>query len=344
MSELKKQLDFLSNLRNQDEFVIPDDSGIKIFNTPKLEHTKKKKKKKKSIDDVLDETEKFINELKDDDFDYDFETYIEDAIFSEEDENLKTTLVGLGRKYARKHGIDEDESEVNKAFAPQEKELNTLITELTKDRNLVQNDIDKMRSSGYGANRKMLAEMIGAKTQLHNATLAAIKEKNNIKKIKFDIINKSNANKKTNDESESSLNSSKIIQEILSGGQSSLLDSVGGREGSSGCPSDSSLDEDPNLYIDAIENSDEYIQKKYFNSNESSEGDKFIKYENDDVKYILLVDDENNTKNIIAEDKYGNIVPDYPVPSNINELNFSINKDSNIATDQLNRTYEIREL
>lgn len=339
MSEfnLGKKLNYLSDLRGSDNFYIPDDSNIPHIGNK--QSNAKKKKKKKDINDILDESEEFIKEIQDDDFDYDFESYIEDSLSIEEDEELKSNLIGLGRKYARSHAIGEDESEVSKAFAPQEKELNNLLNDVTKDKNDIQDDINKMRSTNYGSNRKTLAEMVDKKTQLHRAELDIIKEKNNIKKIKFDILNKKNANKSNDPEMDTSFQSSKIIQDILGGNHNVLLDSVGGRESIAGCRNN--YNGDPDEFVDSIEESDEYIQKKYFSNKSETDADKFIEYENDDVKYILLIDSENN-KTIMAENKYGDIVPDYPLPSNINELKFEINKDSGTATDQLNRTYEVR--
>lgn len=338
MSELKKQLDFLSSIHNdsEDNISIPENTVFIKPKTVDVSNIKSKKKKKKSIDDILDETDTFIDSLEDDDLGYDFETYIEDALNMEEDEELKTTLIGMGRKYARTHQDDKEDSEVTKAFAPQEKELNTLITELAKDAAAIESDIYKMRSSHQGINRKNLADMITAKTQIHNTTLSAIKEKNNIKKIKFDIINKKNAAKKDIDLSEDSLQNSQLLQSILN--STGLMDNYN-REESSGAPMYD--DYSDTSYIHSIDSNDEYIQKKYFN-NEESETDKYIKYENEDVKYVLLYNEDTKEKKIIAENKDGDIIPDYPVPDKIDELNFSFDRDSSTAIDQLNRKYELR--
>jgi len=342
MSELGKQLDLLSNLRNSDEFVIPDNNskGIRPVSKPNIHTTSKKNKKKKTIDDVLDETDTFIDSLKDKDFDYDFEDYIDDALTFEEDEELKTNLIGMGRKYARTHMDDKEESEINKAFAPQEKELNTLITELNKDAAAIENDINKMRMSHQGVNRKNLADMITAKNQIHNTRLSAIKEKSNIKKIKFDIITKKNANKKDDDGEGMSIQNAHLLQSLLN--NAGLVESVGGRENMSGAPVYD--DGDPNDVLNSMENNDEFIRKKYFNKDvdEETESDKYIKYENEDVHYVLLIDEEKNPSKIIAETKNGDILSDYPVPSNVNELNFIIEPDSQQATDQLNRQYQVR--
>jgi len=246
----------------------------------------------------------------------------------------------MGRKYARTHMDDKEESEINKAFAPQEKELNTLITELNKDAAAIENDINKMRMSHQGVNRKNLADMITAKNQIHNTRLSAIKEKSNIKKIKFDIITKKNANKKDDDGEGMSIQNAHLLQSLLN--NAGLVESVGGRENMSGAPVYD--DGDPNDVLNSMENNDEFIRKKYFNKDvdEETESDKYIKYENEDVHYVLLIDEEKNPSKIIAETKNGDILSDYPVPSNVNELNFIIEPDSQQATDQLNRQYQVR--
>ena len=46
-----------------------------------------------------------------------------------------------------------------------------------------------------------------------------------------------------------------------------------------------------------------------------TDGDKFIQHENEAVEYVLDIDSDDG-KRIYAVNKYGDVVPDYPMPSN----------------------------
>ena len=48
-------------------------------------------------------------------------------------------------------------------------------------------------------------------------------------------------------------------------------------------------------------------------------------------------------RNIYAINRHGDVVPDYPLPSDPNSLNFSINEMTGTAVDQLQRTYLLRK-
>lgn len=252
----------------------------------------------------------------------------------EEDENvrIKSGLVGLGRKYARMHEDDGTASEVDKAFNPQIDKLNSLLVDVTRDTEEIEKDINQIRRLSNGRNYQRMNELIETKATLHNTTLSIIKELSSIEKNKFDI--KSKLNKNNTESMDPSMASGSILQNIFGIGHDALLNSVDGREGSSGAI----------MYDEAPEDSDEYgesIYNKNFPdiSDDESEGDKFIKYENRGVEMILEEFDDG-TKKIYAQDNEGNIVDDYPIPKDIDALTFEINTRTGTATDQLQRKYK----
>jgi hypothetical protein len=260
-----------------------------------------------------------------------------DEIFAnirEEDENqrVKSGLIGLGRKYARLHEDDGTSTEVDKAFNPQIDKLNDLLVEVTRDTDEVEKDINQIRRMINGRNYQRMNELIETKATLHNTTLSIIKELSAIEKNKFDI--KAKLNKDKVSDTDPSLMSGSILQNIFGMGHDTLLSSVDGREGSSGAI----------MYDEAPEDNDDYgamIYNKNFpeDPNEESEGDKFIKYENSGVELVLR-EFENGDKQIYAQDADGNIVDDYPIPSDIDSLTFDINVRTGVATDQLQRKYK----
>ena len=90
---------------------------------------------------------------------------------------------------------------------------------------------------------------------------------------------------------------------------------------------------------------DEEIQRRYFRRDDSygeSDGDKFLKYEDRGVEYVLEVDSDNKVLGVHAEDRDGILIPDYPLPSNINELTFDIDPVAKRATDTMHRNYKLQ--
>lgn len=291
----------------------------------------KKKKKKDKFAKILDKGASLIDKYSDDIIS-DFDLYLENRFTDDEDRDLKNSLIGMGRKYARETTISAETSEIQKAFSASEKTLNRFLEEIEKDKEVLQKDIDTMRM-GRTKNFKTLSELIEVKTQFHNTALSVVKEINSIKKTQLDLKYKSEKNKP--EENSNDIISGKAIQQLFGMGRSNMLSTVGGYEGSSGAFNE---DEGSN---ESAGYDDEIIQQKYFKNKEETDGDKFLKYENLGVEYALILEPDGS-KYIIAEDKNGNIVPDYPLPNNIDELNFDIDERTKTATDDYHRNYKVR--
>lgn len=296
----------------------------------------KKKKKKDKFESLIAESNRFIDSHSDDLID-DFDLYLDNQFGEDEDADLRNSLIGLGRKYARDNKTTPESSEVSKAFSKSEKALDDLYAEVQKDKQDLQKDITAMRMMRT-RNYKSLSELIDTKASLHNTALQTIKEMDSIKKNQFDIKLKS---KKPDEDSRGSGEASRAIQNLFGIGRDNLIGSVGGYEAASGAIVGNN-DEIP-VGVSS-EESDEDIQAKYFsNDDDESDGDKFLKYEGMGVHYVLLIDD-NDGKNIIAEDAGGNLIPDYPMPSDPDELNFEISESTKTAEDDLHRKYIVRHV
>lgn len=284
----------------------------------------KKKKKKDKLTRALEKGNMIIDRYEDN-FISDFDDYLSNQFIDDENEDLKNSLIGLGRKYTRDTSVTAESSEIQKAFSPSEKILKKILDEIDKDSLVLQKDIDAMRSSPR-KNYKVLSEMVTTKTQFHNSALSVVKEMNSIKKAQFDLKYKSEKGKP--EEGTSNVLSGKTIQDLFSMGRKDIMDTVGGYGGAT--------------EYDDSDYTDEIIQKRYFNNEETeTDGDKFLKYESLGVEYVLIID-PNDNKYVIAEDKDGNVIPDYPMPKNVDELSFDISKSTNTATDDLHRQYKVR--
>ena len=298
---------------------------------------KKPSKSKKSTVEFINETRRALDDIGE----YtssDFEDGLESLLEMEEDEELKDSLLSMGRKYARDNEASEEAGEIFKAFSPQETKLNSLLTTLSKDAVALEKDIEEMRMART-RNYARLNEMISTKAQYENTKLAVIKELSSIKKTQFEL----KAKLKDNSGSSDSYAAQSVIQSLFNVGPKELLNSVGGRERSSGSYEDdydydySSDDTDSSYHesmIDAAASSGENV----------SDGDKFLKYENAGVEYVLERNKSDDSINIYAEDKDGNVVTDYPLPRDIPSLSFDINEKGGFALDQFSRRYKLRDI
>lgn len=345
MTELKSKLAMFSS--NSEDFSNPFDDSAK---TPSLEELtieyesgddNRPPSKKKGKLSKLDKIVKNIDDMASHSDAYTFDTYLEDVSNLDDDVDLRSSLISMGRRYAKDNRISEDDSEIGKAFSPQETALSKLLAEVEKDKKLVQGDIDKARDMRV-RNTKNLTEMLEIKSQYHNTTLQIIKELTSLKKTTFDLKYKAKNAQGPTDGSE--LGASSAVQKLFGIGHSALLESVGGREMSSGSLNDSDDEEYDNFNTGSIGESDEVIEKKYFSNRPDqpmTDGDKYLKYEDMEVHYVLLIDPDEN-KSVLAEDASGNVLLDYPMPTNIRDINFKIDRNAMSAIDQMQREYTVR--
>ena len=55
-------------------------------------------------------------------------------------------------------------------------------------------------------------------------------------------------------------------------------------------------------------------------------------------------DDDNSPIEVVAKDRDGNVIPDYPMPTNVDQLQFSVNMTTQSAEDELHRKYHVERV
>lgn len=321
---MKNTLDSLKFLADEDNFGNPFKSKVEP-KRPMKEMEFKKTPKKKKLNEFIEETKDALYD--EDDYDV-FDDVINDIDEFDEDNDLRNSLLSMGRKYARDYSASGESNEVTKAFAPQEAHLTDLLAAVSRETARLEDDINemrKMRSRNYGK----ISELVEVKGSLYNNQLQILKELNSIKKTQFDIKNKI---KETTSDGDSYAAQS-VVQSIFGLGHDTLLAGVGGRDGSSGAY-DSAADA-------SYDNDEAYEEIIGASVDDDSDGAKFLKYEDRGAHYILE-ETEDGHRRVYAEDRDGNVIDDYPVPKDVDELRFEINQKNNTAIDQLQRKYEYR--
>ena len=71
----------------------------------------------------------------------------------------------------------------------------------------------------------------------------------------------------------------------------------------------------------------------------STNAEKYIKYEKQNVEVKVMYDEENDSKFFFAEDENGDVLTDYPLPSTIDSV--SINRSTGIGTDKFGQKYRV---
>lgn len=342
--------EFVPSVLSVDQYLF--DSGYKPKSKPadkkKRRHTEREfldgialssqsTEEEKPLDKITDVTRQLVQEAELAQAD-EFDRFMSEGGFSaEEDAEMRTHLVSLGRKYARDSAQSKESSEISRTFSDSEKRLKALYEEIERDKQDVSRDIERMRVPGRGG--KILSDLIGVKKELQATQLSIIDKTNTMRKTIFELRAKEAARREAENAGNSDINAN-TLQNLFSSARSSMVESMGGYGRVSGAS-----DEDDPEPIFQEEMSDEEIQKRYFGGNESSEdsdGDKYLRYEGRGVGYVLLIDEDDNVQSIIAEDKDGIMIPDYPMPSNIDQLSFTFDKIAMTATDNMHRNYSIR--
>ena len=296
----------------------------------KISKSKKQRRNYDDDDDTLSQLDKlnakFENttaRLGDDEFEY----ILNELDDNDEDIELRDEIVAGGRKYARDFTSSGDNSEITKAFAPQVSRLDALYKRVTHTTGSIEEDINKLQLN-RSVRPSQLTDLHNAKVTSLNAELAVLKEINNVTKTQIELKNKAKSDKETDPNS----GTQALMQSIFGMGRGAILDSV-----------DNGNDEpDIRNVVNDIPDSDDDDDEGYDSSDDAEDdGDKFLKYENSGVS-VVLEEYQDSSKVVYAEDRDGNRISDYPIPTDIDDLKFEVNERTNTAYDQLQRKYEYR--
>lgn len=279
---------------------------------------------------------------EEDEFPYreDFDDLIEGAFQNDEDVAFRNSLIAMGRKYAIK-GMEEDQgtSEVSRAFSQQEQSIYAILEENRLVSQELQKDIDFIRMART-RNFKSLSDMIEVRASLLDGRLRAIQELNRMAEKKFTLSAKI---KESEGDEDGAMTATRAVQKIFSMGRGALaLAAPPGDSGGRSTFSTESVDVVDDVY-DNDERPENVIMREADVPPAVTDGEKFIEHEREGVEYVLDIGEGGDERNIYAINRHGDVVPDYPLPSDPKSLSFSINEMTGTAVDQLQRTYLLRK-
>lgn len=338
----KKLSDSLTQFLSSDSFDNPYDTNEKekididsFIEDQKEKKKSKPKKKKDKFVKVMERSMALTDSFDLDDSIDDFEGYLEDFLLDDEDAELRRELIKRGRQYTRDTSLSRESSEIEKIYSGNQQRIEKLLKEVESDNDSLQKDITNMRAS-RSRNYKTLAELVEQRRSLHDTTLRAINELNKMNKDKIELQMKVDK-VKGEEGGDQELIANRALQNIFGMGRDALIGSYEDVSGSS----EAGMDDSTDSY-----NEDEIIHNKYFSDEDEkpeTDGDKFLKYEGLGAHYILEYDDDGPIQ-IVAEDRDGNVLPDYPTPELSDDLQFTISENTGTATDSLAQKYDLRKI
>lgn len=367
MDEFEKEVLELRTKKDNSEQecdIIDFDEGFQVSKMSKKVKEKKKNKPKKEKKDKLT---KVIDNIIGD-----------DAIFAyNQDEDL--SILEFADKIKKstkktKKGIDFDagvfvdsdgssrkkkkssEKEMVEKFKPQNSMLTALLKEADTDGKTYKEIFNKLNRVEVRGVSKTLTEVMSAINTNTSTRLSIIKAISDLNVKGIDLaMKKDNQKSKKNEDAglDPELTGASFFQNMFSTGRKNVFEEVNKSTGYSpeeveriyqqDSNGDGQCEENPSLSdTDAELESilgeyNETAQKPY----RSSDGDKLIAYEHLSPKLVIEKDMNSSDWNMIAVDKYGMLISDYPIPDT-SKLKLTFSGETDTATDNYGRTYGVR--
>lgn len=260
-------------------------------------------------------------------------------------EEISEKLTRKGKRSYDKY--KEDENEFKKEFAEELTMLYDLLDDANKFNKKLIKKYDSIDGSKAKGTSKYLNDLIASVLTSNTNKLQIIKEITNLKKTIQELKIKSDGKyAKMGDESlESQANS--FFSNIMSVGRNNFISALNGDEtyfADTEYSSDTDI-EYANTLPDVQNEIHDRISERLMNedSSRSTETEKYIIYENLQPEYKILRSAMDNSWEVIAVDKDGHRIHDYPVPSKKDLGRMKFSADGNYATDAYGRSYKVIE-
>lgn len=320
---------------------------------PPREPKKKKKSKKNKIkiSDVFD-----VGTIEDDVSQEEQEKDlldIDELIRQREEDDDNENIINEQKKNYKK--LKKDDNDFKKEFAEELTLLYDLLDETSKFGKALEKDLSSLKGSkvrGISKYTNELAELILSSKQ---NKLNILKEISGVKKTIADLKIKNDTKNKTKDEDSNSPErlASAYFKNILSHGRGNFINAYTSDEyidqgedehtalinqienARSQSAEDEDLERYSKLLMDRLDNSP--------NPYRSSEGTKYIEYENRNVKLYVKKCIDTGEWHFVAIDKNNCQIDDYPLPSKRDAGRMKFSDDGSYATDAKGRIYNVIE-
>lgn len=294
-----------------------------------------KSSKKESRDRKIDIELQRFSEDSDDAEDFFLDRMLDELGADNGDEEFRQGLLSYGRQYNQGGGrSDKEVNDIERRFTPQQQDLKKFISTIDGEIAKVSQDIQNMRMS-RSRNFKAMSDLVSAQSSLLSTRLSALKEQSNIQKSILDLTMKAKA--KDAESQDAAMTAAAAVQQLIGGGYE--------------IHPDPSMN-DPDYVVTTVDESetprgsgskpsfdDEAQIKSIFGDTDMDEGTAYIKYEEDGVRLHYQTNPERTNARIVAIDKNGREVPDYPIPGDEALDTMEVFSDIGVAKDSYGREY-----
>ena len=262
-------------------------------------------------------------------------------------EEISEKITKRGKRSYDKY--KEDENEYKKEFAEELTMLYDLLDEANKFSKKLGKKYDSIDGSKAKGTSKYLNDLIASVLASTTNKLQIIKEINSLKKTIQELKIKADGKKGPSAESgslEDQANS--FFRDIMNVGRNNFISALNGDPDMQISDNSYSSDSDieyMNCLPDAHEDLHNKINERLLNENTSrtAEGDKYIIYENLKPELVIMYNVMDNSWDMIAVDKDGQRIIDYPVPTKKELGKMKFSSDHKFATDSFGRSYKCME-
>lgn len=262
-------------------------------------------------------------------------------------EEISEKLTKKGKRSYDKY--KEDENEFKKEFAEELTMLYDLLDDANKFSKKLSKKYDSIDGSKAKGTSKYLNDLIASVLTSNTNKLQIIKEITNLKKTIQELKIKADGKKGNISDGDGSLENqaNDFFSNIMGVGRNNFLAALNGDPDSQLSSSEYSSDNDieyVNSLPEAQEELHEKINERLMNeSSRSVEGDKYIIYENLQPELVIMYNVLDNSWDMIAVDKDGQRIIDYPVPTKKELGKMKFSSDHKFATDAYGRSYKCME-
>jgi hypothetical protein len=297
----------------------------------KRAESKKKKRKKnklfKEIDGILGNDESYTG-------DDDMEFVANFKVKNKDKEKADGDLFDTDGKSSKKF------KNVESKFKPELANLQRILKDNESTAQTIREVLKPLLTSKARGSSKLLADLLIALNSANNNRLAVVKELSSVKKSIYDLKLKLQREEKGDDLGmPADQFGSKIFDELFKRGRANVIDTVNSYGGDMSEFVNNTNGEAPS-FDDILDNRLATENNEY----RSDDGNKMIEYET--MKPTLCVEKSFSTGdiNVIAVDKNGVKIDDYPVPSVEDLGKVTFHNDSNTCTDYAGRVYKVIEV
>lgn len=262
-------------------------------------------------------------------------------------EEISERLTKKGKRSYDKY--KEDENEFKKEFAEELTMLYDLLDDANKFSKKLNKKYDSIDGSKAKGTSKYLNDLIASVLTSNTNKLQIIKEITNLKKTIQELKIKADGKyAKAGGDGTLEDQTNSFFSNIMNVGRNNFVSALNGDPDIHFMNPDYSNDDDieyANSLPDAQDAIHEMINERLSNegNGRSIEAEKYIIYENLKPELVIMYSVLDNSWEMIAQDKDGQRIIDYPVPTKKELGKMKFSSDRKFATDSYGRSYKVIE-